>query len=213
MNTERLIDILAKGAEAVPPRAVERQMSLTVVLGGAGAALLMLAVFGLNPKLSSFLSVGGFWIKVVFTAALSIEALGLTLHLARPGDAVGRSVWWIAAVIAVLWVIAGVTLIDADAGSRAATVMGRTWRTCPFNIALLSAPIFVATALALRNLAPTRLRAAGAAAGFFAGAFGAFAYCFHCPEMAPPFIGTWYVAGIAIPTLVGAALGPRVLRW
>jgi hypothetical protein len=31
--------------------------------------------------------------------------------------------------------------------------------------------------------------------------------------MAPPFIGTWYVAGIAIPTLVGAALGPRVLRW
>jgi hypothetical protein len=174
---------------------------------------MMLAVYGLNPKLASLQVVGGFWMKAIFTGVLSIESLAALLHLARPGDVVGRSVWWIVAAVAVLWAIGAATLVDADAGTRVATVMGRTWRTCPFNIALLSTPIFLATALALRNLAPTRLRTTGAAAGFFAGALGAFVYCFHCPEMAAPFVGTWYLAGIAIPTAIGAALGPRLLRW
>jgi hypothetical protein len=36
---------------------------------------------------------------------------------------------------------------------------------------------------------------------------------FHCPEMAAPFLGIWYVAGMAIPALAGALLGPRLLRW
>jgi hypothetical protein len=31
--------------------------------------------------------------------------------------------------------------------------------------------------------------------------------------MAAPFLGVWYLIGMLIPTGVGAALGPRVLRW
>lgn len=213
MNTERLIDALARGAEPVPPHAAERQLSLTVIFGGAGAAVLMLVVFGLNPALPSVMTVSGLWIKVVFTSALTVGALVTLLRLARPGDVVGRSTWWIVAAFVALWAIGATTLLQADAGTRVAVVMGRTWRTCPINITLLSAPVFLATVVALRNLAPTRLRAAGAAAGFFAGALGALAYCFHCPEMAAPFVGTWYALGIAIPTAVGAALGPRLLRW
>ena len=83
------------------------------------------------------------------------------------------------------------------------------WRT----VSILALPGFVGALWALRGLAPTRLRLAGATARLCAGALGAFVYAFHCPELAAPFIGTWYVLGMAIPTAVGALLGPLALRW
>jgi hypothetical protein len=42
---------------------------------------------------------------------------------------------------------------------------------------------------------------------------GAVVYSLHCPEMGAPFIGTWYLLGMLIPTLIGAALGRTLLRW
>jgi hypothetical protein len=38
-------------------------------------------------------------------------------------------------------------------------------------------------------------------------------YSLHCPELAAPFIGIWYLSGILIPTMLGAWLGPWLLRW
>lgn len=54
---------------------------------------------------------------------------------------------------------------------------------------------------------------AGAGTGLLAGAVGAFAYAFYCPETAAPFLAIWYALGIAIPAALGALLGPRVLHW
>jgi hypothetical protein len=71
----------------------------------------------------------------------------------------------------------------------------------------------LASFLALRTFAPTRPAWAGAVAGLVAGALGAFAYAFHCPEMAPPFLAVWYSLGMLIPAAAGALLGPRLLRW
>jgi hypothetical protein len=66
---------------------------------------------------------------------------------------------------------------------------------------------------ALKGLAPTRLRLAGAAAGWLSGALAALVYCLHCPEIEAPFVGIWYLLGMSIPTLAGGLLGPRLLRW
>jgi hypothetical protein len=65
----------------------------------------------------------------------------------------------------------------------------------------------------MRGFAVTRPALGGAAAGLLAGAAGSVVYCFHCPELAAPFIGTWYVLGMLIPTALGAVIGPLVLRW
>jgi hypothetical protein len=67
--------------------------------------------------------------------------------------------------------------------------------------------------IAMRGLAPTRPRRAGAAIGLLSGATGMLAYLWHCPELATPFIATWYALGALIPTALGAWLGLRVLRW
>jgi hypothetical protein len=74
-------------------------------------------------------------------------------------------------------------------------------------------PAFIAVFWALRGLAPTRLRLAGACGGLLAGTIATAAYCVHCPEMQVPFWATWYTLGMLLPTAAGAALGPRLLRW
>ena len=92
-------------------------------------------------------------------------------------------------------------------------VMGRSSRVCACLVTLTALPTLAATFWALRKLAPTRLTLAGAGAGLFAGAAGAFVYCFHCTEEAAPFIAVWYTLGIALVTALGALLGRPLLRW
>jgi hypothetical protein len=46
-----------------------------------------------------------------------------------------------------------------------------------------------------------------------AGALGALGYALSCEESSPAFVAVWYTAGVALVGLLGAALGPRVLRW
>ena len=57
--------------------------------------------------------------------------------------------------------------------------------------------MLVAALGALREMAPTRLRLAGAAAGALAGGAGAAVYALHCPELGAPFVAVWYVLGMA----------------
>jgi hypothetical protein len=77
----------------------------------------------------------------------------------------------------------------------------------------LSLPIFVGLLWSYRRFAPTHLRAAGATAGLSAGAWAATLYCLHCPEVSAMFVLTWYSLGIGLATLLGALVGPRLLRW
>jgi len=99
------------------------------------------------------------------------------------------------------------------APARSRRVLGHSALPCVALIAMLSLPILAALFAALRSLAPTRLRAAGAAAGALAGGIAAAAYALHCIEMTLPFVAVWYVLGMAVPAALGALLAPRWLRW
>ena len=101
----------------------------------------------------------------------------------------------------------------APVDERAAMVWGQTWRTCAFNIALISVPVFVASLAALKSLAPTQPALAGAAAGAMSAGAGAAVYALHCPELAAPFLAVWYVMGMALPVVAGALVGRWLLRW
>jgi hypothetical protein len=118
-----------------------------------------------------------------------------------------------AAPVLMLWLLAVSVWLAAAPTQRAELIFGATWKTCPFNIALISVPLFAATLWVVKGLAPTRLALGGAGAGLLAGALSALVYALHCPESTAPFIAIWYSLGIAIPALAGALLGPRILRW
>ncbi len=213
MRTEELIHLLAADAGPVQERAIERRFALAAVAGIAGAGLLMALVFGLRPDLVQTMGLPMFWAKLVFAAALAAAGMGLLRRMARPGMAVGRAAAWLAVPPLVLWAMALWALSQAAPAERLPLILGSTWRSCPFNIALLSVPAFIASFWALKGAAPTRLAWAGAGAGLLSGALGALVYALHCPEMATPFLAVWYLAGMALPTALGAMLGPRLLRW
>jgi hypothetical protein len=46
-----------------------------------------------------------------------------------------------------------------------------------------------------------------------AGSLGALGYALSCTELSPAFVAVWYSLGIASTGALGAALGPRMLRW
>jgi hypothetical protein len=213
MRTDDLVAMLATGVEAVAPGAAMRRCAMALGWGVLGAAALMVVLLEVRHDLAAAVLLPMFWIKLAFVAGLVAASLLAVLRLSRPGLRLAWVPGALAAPVLAMWLLAGSVLMRADAPQRVQMFFGETWASCPFLVALLSAPAFVALLWAMRGLAPTRLRLAGAAAGFLSGAIGALVYSLHCPEMEAPFLGFWYLAGMLIPTAVGALLGPRLLRW
>ena len=213
MKTEELVTLLAACVAPVPASAVGRRFAVAMGWGVPGAVLLLLVTLGLRTDLAQAAGELMFWIKPAFTAGLALAGLFAAKRLARPGMRLGPVWAALATPMLVLWLVAAMMLINAAPAQRADLIFGNTWKECPFNIAFISLPLFAATLWAMKGLAPTRLTLAGASAGLLAGALGALVYALHCPESTAPFLAVWYVLGIAIPTLAGAVLGPRVLRW
>lgn len=213
MKTNELIDVLATSAGPVAAHAVSKRFAAAVVAGGAAAFALMVASLGLNPHLDTLATLPAWWAKVAFAAVIAVGGVLAAARLARPDGRMASAAWLVAAPALVMWLLGFVTLAGAQPGERVPLVLGSTWRECPFNIALLSVPLFVASLWALRGLAPTRPRLAGAAAGLLAGALAALVYALHCPEVAFPFLAVWYLLGMLIPAALGACIGPSLLRW
>lgn len=213
MKTDELIAMLASGADAVEPDVLRHRYAIALGWGAFGTTLLMAVLLGVRPDLADAVRLPMFWVKLAFPAALLAGALLATLRLSRPGVRLGRVPTAIAAPVLAMWLLAAFALLGAASGEHDKLVFGDTWTSCPFNVAVLSAPMFAALLWAMQGLAPTRLALAGAAAGLLSGAGGALIYALHCPEMGAPFLGIWYLLGMLIPTALGALLGPRLLRW
>jgi hypothetical protein len=156
----------------------------------------------------------GFWLKLAYSGALGGLGLVLAARLSRPGARIDLVLTGSAAgLVALIAVIATTQLVNAPAELRMPMMMGHSWSLCPWLIVTVAAPIYLAMALGLRGLAPTRPTLAGAAAGLAAGGIGAAVYALHCPEYEPAFIAVWYTAGILVSAGLGALIGSRLLRW
>ena len=213
MKTDGLISMLATGPIAVDPSTTTRRIGAAAAVGLAIAAVVMLAALGPRADLASAVSMPMFWMKFVVPLCLAIAFYIASTRLARPGGRAKGACISAAAVLAMLWTAAGIDLATAPAGQRSSMVEGTSATMCVLSIALLSLPTLVAMFAALRGLAPTRLMAAGMVAGGLAGAAAALVYAVHCNEMALPFLAVWYVLGMFVPAALGAAAGPRFLRW
>lgn len=213
MNTDDLISLLSTGVAPIDRRAAAKRFGIAVLVGILGASLLVAAVLGVRADLAQVAITPIFWAKIALPLGLMIGALQMVTRLARPGMTGGKGGLWIVVAIAAV-TLGGIYVIALAAPDvRIALVLGKTWRVCPINITLLSIPGFITVFWALSGLAPTRLRLAGACGGLLAGSMATLAYCLHCPEMEVPFWGCWYMLGMLVPTVIGALLGPRWLRW
>ena len=213
MKTDALIDMLASSAGAIEPGYAARRYGSALAIGIGCAAVTMLAVLGPRHDVAQAIVLPMFWVKLAFVASLAGLGVVGAWRVSMPARPIGGIPRMIAMVIIAMWVIAAVALAHSAPQARLALVLGSTWSSCPWLIAGLSLPVFVAASWAMKNMAPTHLRRAGAMVGFASGALAALVYAIHCPELGAPFLGIWYLAGIAVPVVVGTLLGERLFRW
>jgi len=205
--------MLSTGVEPVDPGRIAWRYLFAVGGGSLAALALMATALKLNPALPRELYEPMFWVREAFCASLGMVGLVGSARLARPGRTLGLIPIGIALPVIAMWALASVVLFNTASPDRALLIFGRTARVCPFLIAMIATAPFFALIWALRGLAPTRLRLTGGTAGFAAGSIGALAYSLHCPELAAPFIGIWYLLGITLCATLGTWAGPRLLRW
>ncbi len=213
MKTDDFISLLATGVTPVSQATLARRFCIALLIGVAATTVMVAGVFGIRPDLAQVATTPLFWAKVALPLCLMICSLLVSTRLARPGVAAGKRWVLVGLPVAAVWIAASYLLTTVPADERLPMILGKTWRGCPFYISMLSVPGFIAVFWALRGLAPTRLALTGAAGGLLAGSTATLAYCLHCPEMGVAFWGAWYLLGMLVPTVVGALLGPRLLRW
>lgn len=213
MNTDQLIEQLSLNVPVVRRHTIGRRIVIGLACGALASILAVVSWLGVRPDLGDAMLGSAFWIKWSYTFSLSLVAVAATIRLARPDVGSMRWLWVLAVPVLLLAGIGVAELLRAPQAMWLSMWLGHSWKVCPWLVLTLAGPIFVGLLWSFRHLAPTRLRAAGAAAGLASGAFAATVYCIHCPEVSAVFVLTWYSLGILLAAAVGAALGPRLLRW
>lgn len=213
MKTDDLVAMLANGEVAVPRHRASRRVWLAVLAGLPLSFAILFIGYGVRHDIVQAMFWPMFWVKVLFPLCIAAAGFVAAERLGRPGVSPRHA--WAGAVLPVLgvWALAAIAWFTVPADERMPSLMGQSWRICAASIGLMALPVFAAALVALKGLAPTRPALAGAAAGALAGGVGASVYALHCMELTAPFLAVWYVSGIAVPVLVGALLGPRLLRW
>lgn len=213
MKTERLIDMLSTNLEPANTRAVRSALVWAVAAGAVAAFCVMFGTVSLRTDLTDRDSLGFFVVKVMFALALTAAGLAVLDRAVRPGADATRRLQLVALPFFLISVAALAEWALGIATEPHRMTAGTHWLLCLYCIPLFAIVPFVLLVWALRRGAPTHLARTGAMAGLVAGAVGAAAYAFHCPDDSLPFIAVWYGLSIAFCAGVGALLGPRILRW
>ena len=212
-DTDALIAALAGHVGPVRPHAMTWRLLAGLALGGVVTLALVGAGLGFRPDLWIAMHGLTFWIKWLYTGSLAVLALLATRRLARPDAGRTGSLWLISLPMLVMVAISFAELARVPPAQWLTMWLGASWRVCSSLVFLLSLPIFAGLLWSYRTMAPTRLRTAGAVAGLAAGAWSAMLYCLHCPEVSAIFVLCWYTLGIGLAALLGAWLGPYLMRW
>jgi hypothetical protein len=213
MKTDDLINLLGTNVEPVKNGQLQNTIFVALGLGGAAALCLTLLVLGPPEGALGARSLGQQILGLSFAVGLIAAGTSFLLKAARPGKP-GRRPLIIIGLLFVLIVAAGIiAFATSSPSSWGGLIFGAQWAACLLCVPLFAALPFASLVWALRKEAPTNLAWTGAAVGIVAGALGVAAYALHHPVDSIPFVAIWYGGPILLCALVGALLGPRLLRW
>jgi len=204
---------LSAGLAPIAPSFVPRRLLLGLGAGTLVSIAMVLALLDPRPDMDRAMGTAMFWVKLAYPLSLAIIAGLAAERLARPAATARRIVIWLVPPFIAIFALALGQLLAASPESRHLLVMGGSALVCPLLVLASSIPPLLGLVWSMRGLAPVRFREAGAVIGLAAGGAGAFAYAWHCTEWGAPFLALWYTLGILLATLLGALLGPMVLRW
>ena len=213
MKTDDLIAILSTNVEPIDRRQVLRTVGAALAIGAAVVAGAVFFVLGVRPGLMDVGAVAHLLAKLLFTMVILVPASIYLIRLARPGGERKTPVALIALPFFAIMVLAAISLASTPHAHWNQMVMGDQWLECLLSIPIIAIVPFAVIIWAVRQTAPTDLVRTGAFAGLVAGGLSATGYALHCVDDSLPFVALWYGGTIALCTLAGAKLGPRLLRW
>ena len=212
MRTDDLIEALS--ADAASPVAPASRLWLGgLALGLVTSVLLMVETLQVRSDVMQALGTIRFDFKFVATLLLALPAGLLAHRLMDPTAQAEGQLRWLAIAPLALGAAVILELVVLPARAWSANLIGANGFWCLGFVPIYSLPVLGGLFYAMRRGAPTRARLTGLIAGLAAGGFGATVYAAHCTDDSPLFVAVWYTLGIAIVAALGAALGPRLLRW
>jgi hypothetical protein len=211
MKTDDLIALLSTGVEPVARRQVGRKVGTAIAVAAVAALAVMVFALGVRADLKAGAST--VLVKLAFTLAIVVVASVYLVRLARPGGERSTPITLVILPFAAIALLAAINLALAPVTHWDEMITGRDWLECLLSIPIIALVPFAIVIWAVRQMAPTDLVRTGALAGLVAGSLSATGYALHCVEDSVPFVAVWYGSTIALCTLAGAKLGPRLLRW
>lgn len=213
MNTDEIIQTLRLDLSPVLPGAAARRIGRALIVGGLCGLLVMILLYGAPLGAVSKTGVMVFMMKLAFAAAITGLAARLLLAAGRPGEKLAPRSLWLALPLLIVAMAAMMELAGSSGVSATELLFGSTWKRCLVDVAGVSLFVFGALLSVFSRLAPVRLRLTGFIAGLCSGAMGTVVYALYCPEASATFMLVWYTLAMMLPALVGALVGPRLLRW
>ena len=215
MNTDELITHLSRDRRRRPLFAPTAMVIIAAVI--ALIIALIQSVAWLTPRadlVSALMAENHvFVLKLAFTIGVVFAALPIVCDLSIPGRRLGLWSLLTAAPFAIIMILALRELAGVPTREWSHHVGLASWLECLWQIPALAIPAFAILTIVVRRLAPTDLARTGACIGLVAGGIGAVGYVFHCDDDSIAFIATAYTLAIFEMTILGALLGPRLLRW
>lgn len=215
MNDNRQpTDDLIRGLAAQAGRRSSLSFRFSIVLPVALAFSILAAtgvvvmIAGPRSDLIHILPTWTFLFKVIGMVLVAAGGFELVWTVVQPGQA-PRTVLFLAP--ALVFLLTG-ALFDRS-GFPLLGVHTYSVLNCAGTIIMASIPALAAVLYAMRAGTPTRLRRAGAVAGFLAGSVGGLAYTIACLNDGAAFVAVWYSIAIACVAALGASIGPKLLRW
>jgi len=213
MQTEELIKSLTAGLQPTAPQALQRLLLQAILFGAVGTLVIFAIVYRPRADIATAIRDWPTMMKLAYALSMALCAWLLCEKLARPGVSVKQLLWLPVIPALLLGGVALNTALQAPADLRHWLLFGHSALYCPFNIALLSLPIFVMLVRSLRRAAPTQLRLSAAIAGLVSGAVATLFYSLYCTESSVQFVAAWYTLGMLLPAAYGALFGHRLLHW
>jgi hypothetical protein len=205
-------------APGQPRRSMRRAYGLAVagmcvLVASAGLAVLDALELPIRADYLSAITSPAVAAKQLLPLLLFFAAAPLTVLLMRPEASVGRWLYGAAVSLAVLPLLALVTLFNLPMDHWLTTIKGQSLVQCVVTIPSLATGLLLAQFIAMRQGAVTQPILAGVLAGVTAGALSAMIYAMICADDSPGFYGFWYTGGILISAAIGGLSGRYALRW
>ena len=213
MNTDELINFLGTNIEPVKSGQLRNTLLASLAVGAVATLCLTLVILGAPDEAFGGGHLGLKFLGLVFTLGLVIAGTSYLLRAARPGTPGRRPLVVLGLLFFALLSAGAITLVLSHPVVWGEMVFGPQWAACLICIPLFAIAPFASLIWALRKEAPTYPAWTGAVAGLVAGALGGAALTLHHSAGSIPFILLWYGGPIVVCTVVGAILGPRLLRW